>query len=98
MNCPICRSQMKPLFTGEFCPNDCDRKPKAQFKPLDFAKVMGKLIMEAGYVWAPYIPVMKPIPVHASVDVSKAVMKRYAKCLVRPEYYGKVKVYGDSDV
>ena len=29
MNCDVCKGPMKPLFTGHFCPNDCDR-PKAQ--------------------------------------------------------------------
>lgn len=26
-NCLTCGGQMKPLFTGWFCPRDCDRKP-----------------------------------------------------------------------
>lgn len=26
MTCITCQSPMKPLFTGFFCPNDCDRK------------------------------------------------------------------------
>lgn len=26
MNCQYCKTQMKPLFSGFFCPNDCDRK------------------------------------------------------------------------
>ena len=25
MNCDVCKGPMKPLFTGHFCPNDCDR-------------------------------------------------------------------------
>lgn len=25
-NCSICKSVMKPLFTGFYCPNDCDKK------------------------------------------------------------------------
>ena len=28
MNCTTCGSEMMPLFTSEFCPNDCD-KPKS---------------------------------------------------------------------
>ena len=27
--CGHCGQKMKPLLTGEFCPNDCDRKNKA---------------------------------------------------------------------
>lgn len=23
--CPDCRTEMKPLFSGEYCPNDCDK-------------------------------------------------------------------------
>lgn len=26
--CPQCLDVMKPLFTGHFCPNECDRLPK----------------------------------------------------------------------
>jgi hypothetical protein len=26
MNCPICQTPLKWLFTNTFCPNDCDRK------------------------------------------------------------------------
>lgn len=33
--CGQCLEVMKPLFTGFFCPNDCDRKTKAQSGCLD---------------------------------------------------------------
>lgn len=26
MECPTCGAPMRPLFVGEYCPNDCDRK------------------------------------------------------------------------
>lgn len=28
LTCPTCKGHMKPLFTGFFCPNDCDRTPR----------------------------------------------------------------------
>ena len=39
MNCPSCRTEMKPLFTGSFCPGDCDRSGK---------KIVG---VSGGFVW-----------------------------------------------
>ena len=33
MRCSVCNSEMQPLLTGMFCPNDCDRKEPA--KPID---------------------------------------------------------------
>jgi len=32
---------MKPLFTGFFCPNDCDRKPAPSDKPIRFRSGLG---------------------------------------------------------
>lgn len=26
MNCPTCSTSMKPLFTGFYCPKDCDKR------------------------------------------------------------------------
>lgn len=34
MNCPDCSTEMKPLFSGEYCPNDCDKS-----KPVDLQSV-----------------------------------------------------------
>lgn len=31
--CPICRGAMKVLFTGWYCPNDCDKKAVADTEP-----------------------------------------------------------------
>lgn len=28
MTCDTCGCDMRPLFVGFFCPNDCDRRPK----------------------------------------------------------------------
>jgi len=28
VKCPTCSTEMKLLFTGTFCPNDCDRIPE----------------------------------------------------------------------
>lgn len=27
--CGDCGTKLKPLFTGSFCPNNCDRRPKS---------------------------------------------------------------------
>ena len=27
MTCPRCGAEMKPLFWGFYCPNDCDKRP-----------------------------------------------------------------------
>ena len=32
--CPTCRGEMRPLFSGEFCPKDCDRPaPQSRCPP-----------------------------------------------------------------
>lgn len=35
--CPTCQSEMKPLFVGEYCPNDCDR-PRVTMKSVTITK------------------------------------------------------------
>lgn len=40
MLCPDCSTPLKPLFTGFFCPNDCDRpKSPTPAKRIDFATI-----------------------------------------------------------
>ena len=34
MNCPICRTAMKPLFTSLYCPNECGKKNPVKVSPL----------------------------------------------------------------
>lgn len=48
--------------------------------------------MESGFVWAPYIPVIKPIAFDYTQDLSttKGILTRYAKKLINPSYYGKI--------
>jgi hypothetical protein len=31
-NCPDCSAAMKPLFSGEYCPNECDLPPERRTK------------------------------------------------------------------
>ena len=38
--CPDCNAEMRPLLTGEFCPNDCDRRAKAP-DPFELPKFFG---------------------------------------------------------
>jgi hypothetical protein len=33
VNCIVCKGPMKPLFSGSFCPNDCDRRGAAPPAP-----------------------------------------------------------------
>jgi hypothetical protein len=33
MKCPDCGAEMKDLFTGQYCPNDCDRKVTEHIDP-----------------------------------------------------------------
>jgi hypothetical protein len=58
VKCPTCQTQMKPLFTGEFCPNDCDRgawdpKPCTRFKSVSFASLRDQLITGSMFFYAP---------------------------------------------
>jgi hypothetical protein len=52
----------------------------------------GNQFLECGAVYAPYIPlIMTPLVYDPSTFVPrKGIMTRYAKKMVRPEYYGKV--------
>lgn len=46
-NCPTCSGPMVPLFTGSFCPKDCDRRPPV---PAWRAKLLRKISPESGPV------------------------------------------------
>lgn len=60
----------------------------------------GSTFLETGAVFAPYIPlIMSPLIYDPSTFVPrKAVMTRYAKKIVRPEFYGKIVVHGLNTV
>jgi hypothetical protein len=60
----------------------------------------GSTFLETGAVFAPYIPlIMSPLIYDPDTFVPrKAVMTRYAKKMVRPEFYGKVIVHGLNTV
>jgi hypothetical protein len=59
----------------------------------------GNQFLECGAVYAPYIPlIMTPLVYDpATFTPRKGIMTRYAKKMIRPEYYGLVKV-GDLNV
>ncbi len=59
----------------------------------------GNQFLESGAVYAPYIPlIMTPLVYDPNTFTPrKGIMTRYAKKMVRPEFYGKVFV-GDLDV
>ena len=48
MKCPTCGTEMKPLATSVYCPNDCDRVPD----PIETEKTPEMLFFDIG----DYIP------------------------------------------
>jgi hypothetical protein len=54
----------------------------------------GNQFLESGAVYAPYIPlIMTPLVMDPDTFTPrKGIMTRYAKKMVRPEFYGKVLV------
>jgi len=56
----------------------------------------GAQFLETGAVYAPYIPlIMTPLVYNPeNFTPTKGIMTRYAKKMVRPEYYGKIYVHG----
>jgi len=60
----------------------------------------GTQFLETGAVYAPYIPlVMTPLVYDpANFTPRKGVMTRYAKKVVRPEFYGLVQVDSLGDI
>ena len=60
----------------------------------------GSNFLETGAVYAPYIPLIMTPLVYDPVNFTprKGVMTRYAKKIVRPEFYGKIIVNGLESV
>jgi len=56
----------------------------------------GSQFLETGAVYSPYIPLIMTPLVYDPVNFTprKGVMTRYAKKVVRPEFYGKIYVHG----
>ena len=56
----------------------------------------GAQFLETGAVYAPYIPLIMTPLVYDPTNFTprKGVMTRYAKKMVRPEFYGTVKIHG----
>jgi hypothetical protein len=56
----------------------------------------GAQFLECGAVFAPYVPlIMTPLLYDPSTFTPrKGLMTRYAKKMIRPDYYGKVYVAG----
>ena len=56
----------------------------------------GAQFLETGAVYAPYIPLIMTPLVYDPTNFTprKGVMTRYAKKMVRPEFYGTIKVHG----
>ena len=56
----------------------------------------GSNFLETGAVYAPYVPlIMTPLVYDpANFTPRRGVMTRYAKKMVRPEFYGKVFIKG----
>ena len=60
----------------------------------------GTNFLETGAVYAPYIPLIQTPLVYDPVNFTprRGVMTRYAKKMVRPEFYGKLKVTGFENI
>ena len=60
----------------------------------------GTNFLETGAVYAPYIPLIQTPLVYDPVNFTprRGVMTRYAKKMVRPEFYGKISVSGTDDL
>ena len=60
----------------------------------------GTNFLETGAVYAPYIPLIQTPLVYDPVNFTprRGVMTRYAKKMVRPEFYGKITVSGTADL
>ena len=56
----------------------------------------GTQFLETGAVYAPYVPLIMTPLVYDPKNFTprKGVMTRYAKKIVRPEFYGKIEVKG----
>ena len=56
----------------------------------------GSNFLETGAVYAPYVPLIMTPLVYDPTDFTprKGVMTRYAKKMIRPEFYGKIYVEG----
>ena len=54
----------------------------------------GTNFLETGAVYAPYVPLIMTPLVYDPEDFTprKGVMTRYAKKMIRPEFYGKIHV------
>jgi hypothetical protein len=60
----------------------------------------GSNFLETGAVYAPYIPLIQTPLVYDPVNFTprRGVMTRYAKKMVRPEFYGKISVSGTESL
>jgi hypothetical protein len=56
----------------------------------------GKSLLDAGYIYAPYVPLQLTPTMYNPFTMTpiKGIMTRYAKKMVRPEFYGKVLMHG----
>lgn len=51
--CPVCKGPMKPLFTGSYCPKDCDR-PNVKAAGLYKAIAEAQDIAAVPRTWTPF--------------------------------------------
>ena len=60
----------------------------------------GSNFLETGAVYAPYVPlIMTPLVYDpANFTPRRGVMTRYAKKMVRPEFYGKIYIKGIDQI
>jgi hypothetical protein len=60
----------------------------------------GSNFLETGAVYAPYIPLIQTPLVYDPVNFTprRGVMTRYAKKMIRPEFYGKIVIGNLNEV
>ena len=60
----------------------------------------GSQFLETGAVFAPYIPLIMTPLVYDPISFTprKGIMTRYAKKMVRPDFYGKIYVHDLNDL
>lgn len=63
--CPHCKGPMKPLFTGFFCPKDCDR-PHSQITKLNKAIAEAQDIVAVPRAWSGWGSPIWPVSVPAA--------------------------------
>lgn len=63
-------------------------------KEPEFPNIRGEQFLEAGYIYAPYIPIQTTTTIHDPNDFTprEGLMSRYATTMVNNRFYGTISV------